>query len=279
MQERDYNALRYSPNSGQPVSRDKQLQDNILAAVRNREFFICLQPKFAFPERKIIGAEVLLRWNAPNDGIIFPAEFLSAARSAGLIELLDLYALNDACACLRKWIDAEAQAVPFSINISSSALYTPGFVEAAIDTVKKHNIPPEYLEFEFSSQFIKEFPEKLGKTIAYFHSLGYSCAIDGYAQPAASLAHVFAFDIDTLKLNCRSFAPDDSRIGMESCVKTLDATKAYDKRVFCEGVETPYQLETLLAADCRLLQGYALSMPVSTRLFEKMMVRHKENKL
>ena len=274
MQKQNTDTIRYSANTIPTLSREKQLQDNILPAVRNREFFICLQPKFVFPEKKIVGAEVLLRWNAPNEGILFPTEFLAAARDAGLIELLDLYALDEACACLHRWLASGERVVPLSINISSSSLYTPGFVDAAVDTVKKYNIPSEYLEFEFSSQFIKEFPEKLARTISYLRKLGYRCAIDGYAQPAAALKQVLAFDIDTLKLDCRSFAPDDNKIGMRACVVALGALKEFPARVYCEGVETPFQFETLLAADCRLMQGYALSMPVSARLFAKMLQRH-----
>lgn len=254
--------------------RDKQLQDGMLFALHQKEFFIVLQPKFSLPERAIVGAEVLLRWNEPDGGIIFPAEFISAAERAGLVELLDLYALEEACLCLRSWIDNKKPIVPLSINLSSPSLHTPGFVNAVNDCVTRHRIPHEYIEFEFSTQFMRAYPEELARTVTYFHDLGYRCAIDGFAHGPGTLPHVRAFEVDTLKLDCRSFAKDDEEAGVNGCVETYGATRKMDMQVLCEGVETPYQLKALSDAQCRYMQGYALSMPVSTRMFARMLLKN-----
>lgn len=254
--------------------RDKALQESILAALEERQFFICLQPKFLLPERKITSAEVLLRWSEPEGGIVFPVEFLPVATRAGLTELLDLYALEEACKCMRQWIDEQKTVVPLSINVASASLQTPGFVDAATACVTKYNIPHEYIEFEFTSQFAKTYPVQLANTIAQFSRNRFRCSMDGFAMPSAMLPQAFAFQIDTLKLNCLAYCAQDERDGMRDCIHVFEAAKEYGKPVFCEGVETPNQFEVLLHANCTHMQGYALSMPVTVGLFSKMLERH-----
>ncbi len=262
-----------SPRSQAP-GRSARMQDGILGALRMRQFFICLQPKFELPGKHIIGAEALLRWDDPDEGILFPAEFLPAAEDAGYMEALDLYALEEASRCIRSWLDDQTAVVPISVNISTASLHTPGFCEAAVDCLSRFDIPPSGIEFEFSARFAELHPAKLANMIECLHSHGFSCCIDGFSQKAESgeLEHLHAFHVDTVKYNCRTCENRQPEC-TGACTNTFARAKELHMRMLCEGVERQQQLDTLFSAGCELMQGYALSMPVSTGLFSRMLLR------
>lgn len=265
-------------NCGNPLSqapdRYAQMQEGILDALRMRQFFICLQPKFELPGKRIVGAEALLRWNEPGEGILFPAEFLPAAQQAGYMEALDLYALEEASRCIRNWIDNVIPVVPISVNISSASLHAQGFCDAVTDCLSRFDIPPSAIEFEFPARFAQVHPAKLANMIECLHQHGLSCCIDGFSQKAeaGSLEHLRAFEVDTVKYNCRACGSGQEEC-VDTCVGVFTRAKELHIRMLCEGVELPQQLDKLYAAGCKLMQGYALSMPVSTGLFSRMLHR------
>ncbi|MEL7602162.1 MAG: EAL domain-containing protein [Bacillota bacterium] len=265
-------------DDGRPLSqapdRSARMQDGILGALRMRQFFICLQPKFELPGKRIVGAETLLRWNDPEEGILFPAEFLPAAEHAGYMEALDLYALEEASRCIRGWIDNQVPVVPISVNISAASLHAPGFCDAAVDCLSRFDVPPSGIEFEFSARFAQLHPAKLADMIECLHRYGFSCCIDGFSQKVevSALDHLSAFEVDTVKYNCRACDNRQEECA-NSCASAFARAKELHIRMLCEGVERPQQLDTLYAAGCTLMQGYALSMPVSTGLFSRMLCR------
>ena len=258
------------PASPAPA-RDAQLQNAIVSALRDRQFFICLQPKFRLPGRHIVGAEALLRWNDPEEGILFPAEFLPAAQRIGYLEALDLYALEEACHCIQNWRKKQMPVVPLSVNISVASLHAPGFCDAAVDCLSRHDIPCSDIEFELSYQFAQQHAAKLSNMIECLHRYGFSCCIDGFSDDGNRLEHLSAFEIDSVKLNCRSFQDKPKQVCLDACAQAVTRAKELGMQLFCEGVERPQQIDALAAAGCTLMQGYALSMPVSTGLFAKML--------
>ncbi len=264
-----HNNLPHAPQAH--ADREAQLQEALAAALKARQFFICLQPKFSLPGRRIVGAEALLRWNDPEEGILFPAEFLPAAEHIGYLEALDLYALEEACRCVRSWAEQGIPAVPLSVNLSAETLRATGFCEAARDCLQRYDIPPAGIEFEFSAQHVRNYPAQLAKMISCLHKLDCACSIDGFSEGASVLTHLRAFEVDTVKFNCRGFAHANQQAGMAACIETLYAARELHMRMLCEGVELPCQLTALAAAGCELMQGYALSMPVSTHLFAQML--------
>ena len=260
------------PASPAPA-RDAQMQNTIVSALQDRQFFICLQPKFRLPDRHIVGAEALLRWNDPEEGILFPAEFLPAAQRIGYLEALDLYALEEACHCIQHWRAKHMPVVPISVNISVASLHAPGFCDAAVDCLSRHGIPRSDIEFELSYQFAQQHAAKLSDMIECLHRYGFSCCIDGFTftQDGNLLEHLSAFEIDSVKLNCRSYPDKPMQVYISACAQAVSRAKELGMQLFCEGVERPQQIEALASAGCTLMQGYALSMPVSTGLFAKML--------
>jgi|GEM_PF-3879752 len=247
------------------------LQEALNRALRQRQFFICLQPKFSLPERGIAGAEALLRWNDPENGIRFPGEFLEAAERNGYLETLDLYALEEACRCIRDWLDTGRAAVPVSVNLSKASLYAAGFPDAAWDCIRRYGLPPSSIEFEFSAAQVEQHPVALSRAINQLHALHCGCVIDGFAQGTQMLEHVLAFEVDAVKFNCRAFPRENRQAGIAACLEVIAAARRLNIALICEGVEAQEQLQALAAAGCRLVQGFALSMPVTTQMFTKMM--------
>ncbi len=255
--------------SGTPV----QLQhpaEALFRAVAGQAFFICLQPRYLLPGLTIVGAEVLLRWNDPPHGIRFPWEFIDAAERYGYAETLDLFALEQACLCIAQWRQAGVAAVPVSVNISTPSLYAPGFVSAVKDCIRKYEVPPDLLIFECSTAQAQEHPVALFKAIKQFHAFHCGCLIDGYQKDALLLERLLAFEIDAVKFHCGGLRPEDTE-AFAACLETLSAARQMKLPLIVEGVEDEAQLNALIAAGCTQAQGFALSAPVTTQLFLKML--------
>lgn len=256
-------------HSGTPA----QLQhpaEALFHAVAGQAFFICLQPRYLLPGLSIVGAEALLRWNDPPHGIRFPREFIGAAEHYGYAETLDLFALEQACLCIAQWLQKGVAAVPVSVNISTPSLYAPGFVSAVKDCIRKHEVPPELLIFECSTAQAQEHPVALFKAIKQFHAFHCECVIDGYQKDALLLERLCAFEIDAVKFHCGGLRPEDTE-SFAACLETLSAARQMKLPLIVEGVEDETQLNALIAAGCTQAQGFALSAPVTTQLFLKML--------
>ena len=247
------------------------MSEALFRAVAGNEFFLCLQPQYQLPDRSIAGAEALLRWNDPAHGIRFPAEFLPAAEHYGYAETLDLFALEEACRCIHACLDAQVPAVPISVNISSPSLYAAGFFDAVKDCIRRYNVPPGHLSVEFSAAFAEQHPVALFKAIKQFHALQCGCVIDGFSKGIALLERLCAFEIDAVKFDCGAFARQKDKYNCSSYMETLAAAQRMQITFVCEGVAEEEQLQSLVRAGCTLLQGFALSPPVSSILFLKML--------
>ncbi len=240
-------------------------------AVAGQAFFVCLQPRYLLPGLTIIGAEALLRWNDPPHGIRFPREFIGAAERYGYAETLDLFAFEQACLCIAQWRQAGVAAVPVSVNISTPSLYAPGFVSAVKDCIRKYEVPPALLAFEFSAMQAQEHPVALFKAIKQFHAFHCGCLIDGYQKDALLLERLCAFEIDAIKFYCGGLRPEDTD-AFAACLETLSAAQQMNLPLIVEGVEDEEQLKVLIDAGCTQAQGFALSPPVTPQLFLKMLL-------
>jgi EAL domain-containing protein (putative c-di-GMP-specific phosphodiesterase class I) len=259
------------PLSGEPY--EMVFKERILRALFERQFCICLHPKFRMPNRNAVGAEVLLRWNEPDSGIVFPREFIKKAEAVGLVEQLDIFALEEACKCIRSWLDERKPIVPLSINLSAHSLHSAHFLDAVSDCVLKYRIPASLIEFEFSAEWMENDFESLEKTIRALQDCGHLCAIDGFAGECVSLPLIARLRADTLKINCMQYAAANEPMLLNQCIEVVKEAKKLGLQTVLEGVEKPVQLIMLEQAGCSYMQGYALSMPVSIRLFDKMLTK------
>ena len=102
--------------------RKKELESSMVSALKNKEFQVYLQPKMNLDTNTIVGAEALVRWKHPVEGLIMPQQFISLVESNGFILDLDFYVYESVCFLLRKWLNTRNTVIPISVNVSKAHL-------------------------------------------------------------------------------------------------------------------------------------------------------------
>jgi diguanylate cyclase (GGDEF)-like protein/PAS domain S-box-containing protein len=107
------------------LSRRNVIIQALRHALQENQFQLAFQPKFAMPSgagahaipQHLIGAEALLRWNAPDLGRVSPEEFIPIAEAAGVISDIDFHVMGIFARQLGRW-RAKGLHAPASINLS-----------------------------------------------------------------------------------------------------------------------------------------------------------------
>ncbi|MEG1966633.1 MAG: EAL domain-containing protein [Clostridia bacterium] len=255
--------------------REKELENVMDAALEKGEFVVYMQPKFEAKNSALLGAEALVRWQRPNEGLVPPIHFIPLFEKNGFIRKLDLYMFESVCSWLEKQMREmpEKELLPISVNISRAHLSNPSLPDDLRRIAHKHGVPTKLLEIELTESAVFENLEEVGALMAQLKKDGFLLAIDDFGSGYSSLASLKALPADIVKMD-KSFldeAENDERgkriiIGMVRMIKSLNMI------TLAEGVETLAQLEMLRNAGCDVVQGYYHARPMPLDDYEKLLM-------
>jgi predicted signal transduction protein with EAL and GGDEF domain len=244
-----------------------QLETDLRRAIDERELQLHYQPIVSLVNQKIIGFEVLLRWQHPQRGWVSPAEFIPIAEETGLIIPIGWWVLHQACQQMRAWHEQFAFNTPFKIGVNFSA---PQFTQPQLEKqiariLHQTGLDAKSLQLELTESVLMEHPETVAQLMQQLKALGISLALDDFGTGYSSLSYLQRFPLDILKLD-RSFV---CRIGKcyqswEIVRATILLARALDMEVVAEGVETFEQLVRLRGLKCKYAQGYFFSLPLDS---------------
>lgn len=257
----------YDVEMNQSITSRLYMESGLRRALRGNEFFLLFQPKVDIASGRVRGAEALIRWNHPRDGMIAPAQFIPVAEEINLIAQIDAWVLDTACAQARLWQDQMVSPFRIAVNVSAKEFTTsfPGKVAAAL---YKHGISAAWIELEITESMLMQNTDAVVNIMREITHLGVTLALDDFGTGFSSLSYLKRFPIDTLKID-RSFIqgiPDD----VDDCAiasAIISMAKQMKHRVIAEGVETQAQLAFLQAMGCDEIQGYLFSRPVDSEVF------------
>ena len=239
------------------------IEANLRRAIKRQEFVLHYQPKIDIASGTIVGAEALIRWNDPQQGLIYPIEFLAIAEECGLIVPIGGWALREICSQQREWLKAGLRIIPISINVSAAELKHKYFLEGIRQVLHETGLPPYYLEFEFTETILMSDAEFSIKILEALKVMGVQLAIDDFGTGYSSLSYLKRFPVDTLKID-RSFMRDLSGDSDNATIVSamIAMGRNLKQRVLAEGVETGTQLNFLRSHRCTEAQGVHLSPPL-----------------
>src|SRR5574344_579049 len=245
-------------------------------ALKEHEFIIYLQPKVEIATGIINGAEALVRWNHPLEGIISPGKFVPIFEQNGTIVDIDKYVWEATCEFISKNRNELKESVPISVNLSRSDVYSFGIFTYILDLIKKYNITPNELSFEITESLYAENPQLINNLINRLHSYNFKVSMDDFGSAYSSLNMLKSFLVDDLKIyltflrdtEWNNIDKDNEILRAEYIIKSV-VTMANDLKMdcICEGVETKEQLEIVKRTNCKNAQGFFYSKPVPTNTF------------
>jgi EAL domain-containing protein (putative c-di-GMP-specific phosphodiesterase class I) len=250
----------------------QSLEEGLRRALERQEFAVHYQPKINMKTGEISGAEALLRWTHPTRGLISPAEFIPVAEDCGLILPIGRWALREACAQARAWLDAGLHLGAMAVNISSMEFRDADFLESVFVTLKATGLNPKSLELEITETVLMKRAESAATILKTLRAEGVQIAVDDFGTGYSSLSYLRKFPIDALKID-QSFVSQLTAVPDETAIVTavISLGRSLKLRVVAEGVETLAQLEFLRAHHCDEAQGYYFSRPVPHDQFAKLL--------
>lgn len=246
-----------------------QMENNLSRALERNELLLNYQPQLDLASGKIIGAEVLLRWQHGGSTMISPAQFIPIAEETGLIISIGEWILETVCAKNKQWQEAGLPIVKLAVNISARQ-FRPQLTQLVAQVLSRHNLDPSYLELEITESVIMQNVESVVSMMAGFHRLGVTLSLDDFGTGYSSLSYLKRFPIDTLKIDqsfVRGLPGDSNDTAIAKAIISLAGN--LNLSVIAEGVETVEQLDFLRAAGCDEIQGYYYSRPLSEEDFTR----------
>ncbi|MBQ8798561.1 MAG: bifunctional diguanylate cyclase/phosphodiesterase [Lachnospiraceae bacterium] len=262
----------YDENLKNRRVEEKELEYEAENALENKEFLVYFQPKYDVDSEKIIGAEALIRWNHPIRGMLSPNLFVPLFETNGFIIKLDLFVLDQVCVLIKSWIDAGIPPICISVNLSRIHLYERDIVSGLVEVVKKHDVPPEYIEFELTESAFYDETDSLLRVMSEIKEAGFRLSMDDFGSGYSSLNLLRRLPVDVLKLD-RVFLEDcdeedDGLRGKRIVMHVISMAKDLRMEVLAEGVETADQKDFLKDARCDMIQGYYYARPMPIKEFE-----------
>jgi diguanylate cyclase len=246
------------------------LVEELRSAVEGERLVLHYQPQLDLRNGETVAAEALVRWPHPRLGVIPPLEFLPLAEEAGLMGPLTRLVLDQALSQCAVW-RAAGSRIAMSVNVSSSNLLDPGFIDVVRTALRRHRVPASALILEITeTTIIRDFAAS-HNVIEELRGLGVGVSIDDFGSGFTSLAYLGSLPITELKLD-RTFISGLSASGREQDMKlvraTIDLGHALGLLVVAEGIETLAALELLALLGCDRAQGYFTGRPVPAPEFE-----------
>jgi diguanylate cyclase (GGDEF)-like protein/PAS domain S-box-containing protein len=252
------NAYRYFADEMTEAARERlQLEARLRRAVAQGQLCLHYQPQVELATGRIVGAEALVRWLDPDEGLISPMRFIPVAETTGLIGAIGAWVLGEACRQGRRWLDEGLPPLTIAVNVSPRQFYLGDLAAQVTQTLQETGFPPQWLELEITEGALIEREQDALQTLHRLRDLGVRIAIDDFGTGYSSLAYLKRFPLDVLKID-RSFIADiphdTDDMAISAAVIALGA--ALGVKVLAEGVETQAQLDFLRERGCDLYQGF-----------------------
>ena len=264
------NCYQYYDDSLQPkYEYQLKLKHDLNHALENNQLQMYLQGQYN-RDSDLIGAEVLLRWEHPELGMVMPNDFISIAEETGLIVPIGYWVIEQACLLLKQWEHAiVSEDFSLSVNVSAIQFGHPDFIEKLRLAIQQSGCDATKLCIELTESAVINSLEDLTDKMNRIRAMGVSLAIDDFGTGYSSLSVLKDLPLNELKID-RSFVKDFTTNPVDlTIVQTiLQMGKNLNLRIVAEGVETESQMNYLSNYGCNMFQGYFFARPCSQADFE-----------
>ena len=258
-------AVGYTAGMGGAAVSLVSLEADLHVALDRNEFRLLFQPIVDLRRQRVVGAEALLRWRHPVEGLLTPDKFLAIAEEAGVIVPVTRWVIQRVCRLAAEWRRRLPQGTDFyfSVNLSAAVLRHPGLRDYIARTLQETHTPAGNLKFEFTERGLISNVPAARELLNAFHNMGIELMLDDFGSGYSSLSYLQLFPFDYVKID-RPFA---SRTGSERANNAitsaiLQLTSSLGLQAVAEVVETRAAADALRQMGCDFGQGYYFSAPV-----------------
>ena len=236
-------------------------------AIGADELTLYCQPKVHIGTSRFCGAEALMRWKHPRQGMVAPSMFVELAESAGLITPLTHWVLEAAFRARRRWHESDFEQ-PLAVNLSARDLHDPRLVDRVRDLFSTYGTEQGWMQFELTESALMVDPVIVIDTLGRLRDLGVELMVDDFGTGYSSLRYLQQLPVSSIKID-QSFVrrmvddPESAAIVRS----TVDLCHALEMRAIAEGVEDEPVWKALSAMGCDVAQGYFVGKPLPVSEF------------
>jgi EAL domain-containing protein (putative c-di-GMP-specific phosphodiesterase class I) len=240
-------------------------------AIEENGLMLHYQPKLELRSGRIVGAEALVRWEHPQQGLLMPDDFIPLAEHTGLIRPLGLWVVEAALRQCKAWQRAGIR-LKLAINLSTRNLHDPLLPETFERLLRRHDLEAGWLQVEITESALMADPDHSMRVLSALERMGIRLAVDDYGTGYSSLAYLRRLPVEELKID-KSFVMDMTREENAAVIvrSTIELGHNLGLRVTAEGVEDRATWEMLAAESCDLAQGYFFSQPLTLRELNRLL--------
>jgi diguanylate cyclase (GGDEF)-like protein len=260
---------------GKRSSERLEIEAELRRGLDRDELEVHFQPFFSLDGRRIVGAEALVRWRHPANGLISPMQFIPVAEETGLILPLGRYVMNEACRQVCSVRERLGVDLPISVNLSPRQFAESGLLTQVAAALDAASLPSELLIFEITENMVMQDLSGAREVMKKLNRLGVRLAIDDFGTGQSSLAYLRQFPVHEVKVD-RTFVQGVADSPVDSAIvrAVIDLADAMGISAVAEGVETEDQVTGLMMLGCQVGQGFYFSKPLCAREFDDLLTRH-----
>lgn len=247
-------------------------------AIENHELILEYQPKVLMGNSTVSGAEALIRWNHPKQGLIMPDDFINSAEQTGLIKRVSNWVLDAAIRDCKKLHD-KGHLINMSVNLSVWDIQDANIALTITQKLEKWNLPAKYLMLEITERVMMAEPERAREVLTNLEAMGLHVVIDDFGTGFSSLVYLKQLPVSMLKID-KSFVSDMMRDESDAAIvhSIIELAHNLGLQVIAEGVESDQIWSWLKTWGCDFAQGFHISHPLSLSKFESYLETHAESK-
>jgi diguanylate cyclase (GGDEF)-like protein/PAS domain S-box-containing protein len=237
------------------------LESSLRRAMERGEFLVCYQPQVSLKSGEVVGAEALIRWQRPGEGMVLPDRFIPVLEQTGLIVPVFEWLLRHAG---EAWCGLVADDLPrLTVNVSNAQFRQGDLVGMVSRVLQATGLEARLLELEITESALIQDPDAAARHLEALHAMGVRIAVDDFGTGYSSLGYLRRFPIDVVKVD-RSFVRDITSDTQDTALVSaiFKMCHVLDLESVAEGVETVPQLALLREQGCDTVQGYLFARPL-----------------
>lgn len=230
----------------------RELDGALRDAILHDEFRVHYQPLVDAHTGTIVAVEALLRWERRDRVEIGPSVFVPIAEESGLINVIGLWVLREACAAAHAWDD-----IKLSVNVSAAQLRNPEFPIELGQVLEETGFPPSRLELEVTETHLVVDSVVAGRSLEVIRDFGVRIVLDDFGTGYASIGFLRQFRFEKLKIDRSLVVEATQDVGSRAMMlASVAVARSLDMDITAEGVETQAQADLVRSAGCDQIQGW-----------------------
>lgn len=262
--------VAYRPELRAKIEAGRRLEKDLILAFERDEFELFYQPQVDLRERRVIGAEALIRWRHPRRGLISPGEFIPVLNTMPLSANVAHWVIKTACMQAGEWHRA-GHDVRVGINLAESLFANSALPDIVADAMQAASVPACLIELEVTENILLEDKDNAADMLRKIREAGVAVAFDDFGTGYASLTYLKRFPLDRLKID-QTFVRDMLKNQNDRSIvgAVVGLGKLLNMHLIAEGVEDCDTAHALMEMGCTEGQGYHFGRPVPAAEFAEM---------